>query len=117
MLFHIISRLRPSKPLWTNRSQARQIARVILKFGRKYRLVLFAVPGDHIHTVVRCSRLKAGRWARALEAAITRVLCFNPGFRPAHIVPVETFGHQNHIAPYVLGQYEKHQVVGDPLLE
>lgn len=117
MLFHVTSRLQQSQPLWTDPASARKLARRVLKFGADYRLTLFSAPSDHIHTVVHCSRRRAGLWARALEGALTRALDFNPGFRPAHIQPVVTHAHRRRMVDYVFDQHRKHGVLGDPLLE
>ncbi len=88
MTHHVIARLRGTRPLMVDVVTARRLSSVILGFASKYDVILFSIPGDHIHTVACCGRKKAGRLARALEAAITVVLGFDPGFRPAQIWPV-----------------------------
>ncbi|MCP4804942.1 MAG: hypothetical protein GY913_16755 [Proteobacteria bacterium] len=67
--------------------------------------------------MVRCDRRTAGLWARAFEAALTVALGLEGGFRPAHILPVRDAPHSGALRPYVLGQNEKHELPGDPLLE
>ena len=117
MAFHVISRRLGGHVLWHNRAQLRRIVSIILRFARKYGVVLFAVANDHIHSVVVGDRAHAGRWARAMEGAITRALAQVPGFQPALILKVASAAHAAALVPYVLGQPDHHDILDDPLGE
>ena len=117
MAIHIRSRLWDSSLLIRDAAMARQVARIVLIIGAAYGLVLFAIAGDHAHFVLLTDRKTAGRFARAVEAALTMICQHQPGFRPAAFFDVATEGHLENLVAYVLGQHRKHGLEGDPLLE
>lgn len=115
--FHVISHRVGWGLLARDIDDRRTLARTVLDIGQRYELLVFAAPDTHMHCVVHCDRRRAGRFARAVEAALTVVMDYPDGFAPAAIRPVENPGHRTHLRDYVLGQFDHHGVQADPLRE
>ncbi|HJN77009.1 MAG TPA: hypothetical protein QGF58_23995 [Myxococcota bacterium] len=115
--FHIISNRRGWGLLARDTTERRELARTVLDIGEGYGLLFFCAPDTHLHSVVSCERRRAGRCARATEAALTVRLGYEDGFAQATIRPIANPGHRNNLRDYVLGQHDHHGVEADRLRE
>lgn len=104
--WHVMSRL-VSGEVIVQPTRVRDAAAALLDVGRGYGLVVVNAADTHIHSLVACDRVRAGRFARAMEAALTVRLGL-VGFAPAHFRPVDEQRHLRRVVPYILGQARRH---------
>lgn len=77
-------------------------------------LALFCIVDEHIHLVAVCSRIEAGRLARAVGIALGHRAATRTG--PAHFRQVRERRHLETLVGYVLGQPAHHGLPGHPAL-
>jgi len=86
------------------------------KLGRVFKgtLALFALIAEHLHMVSICSRVCAGRLARAAALSLRPIV--STPLAPSYIKPVESRGHMRWLLKYELDQPAKHGMPGPPAL-
>jgi hypothetical protein len=108
--YHVMIRLDDDRVLTRNTDARRVAARVFLRHGRRAGLVAFAIADTHAHAVVVCSRAAAGRFAHAVEVALSRQLKLEVCFEPARIKAIRTQRHLYGCFYYVLRQDDHHGI-------
>jgi hypothetical protein len=106
--YHVMIRLDDDRVLTRNTDSRRIAARVFLRHGRRAGLVAFAIADTHAHAVVVCPRAAAGRFAHAVEIALSRQLKLEVCFEPARIKAIRTQRHLYSCFYYVLRQDDHH---------
>jgi hypothetical protein len=115
--FHIIMRLTDSRVIAETVAALRAAASVMFMLGVGRLLVAFSVVDTHIHAIVLCDRVSAGRFAHDVEVAIGVKLKLSSRFEPARIRPIRDQHHLINTFWYVLRQAAHHGVTSDPLHE
>lgn len=115
--WHVTGRLTLDRLIADGTAARREAARTLLGLAPRYGLLAFAIPDDHLHLLLACDRVTAGRAANKAEGALVKRLRLPVGFEPARIRPVQSLGHLNNAFHYILRQGAHHQSSGDPLSE
>ena len=87
----------------TRRSAVRKLARVA---GAE--LVLFCIVDDHVHSVVRADRARAGRLAQAILRSLRSIAAAT--IHSTHIRSVEDRSHLEWLVKYLLTQPKRHEM-------
>ncbi len=88
--------------------QRREIARIVLKQGRRDGLLVFSLPDTHLHLLARCAARAAGLLNRRLESSLKQRLGLVVSFEAYRPEPILTQSHFHNTARYVLCQHERH---------
>jgi len=115
--FHVMMRLRDSRPIASSLAAVRTVSRVVLAQGEERQLLAHGLADDHLHAVLTASRAMAGDFAQYVEIALGRLLELGSRFQVAHIVPLQNQDHALKTFHYVQRQDARHGLDRDPLRE
>src|SRR4051812_7405295 len=101
--WHVTMRPRIDRVLATRPAGFRTASRVIVEQGAPRGLVVHRVVDTHVHALLACSRIEAGRFARSVGRALGRVLALPP-FEPARFTAILDLRHLYRTFFYVLRQ-------------
>jgi hypothetical protein len=106
-------RLCDDRVIARNPGELRVASRVLFEQGRTRGLLAFSVVDTHVHALVACARVVAGKFARYSEAALRKRLGLVP-FDGARIRPILDQSHLRSAFLYVLRQHRRHGSSLDP---
>jgi hypothetical protein len=115
--WQVILRLTDGRVIAPRVAQRRLVTRMVHRHGRDRALLAFCVVGDHVHVLLLCSRVEAGRFAHAIETSLRHVLELPVSFEAARIRPIDGQRHLESVYRYVARQAIHHRFGGDPLLD
>ena len=117
LAWHITSHLSSDRVIAGDLASRREAADTLLGLAGRYELLAFSMPDTHLHLLVGCDRVTAGKAANKAEGALVKRLKLSVGFDPAHFTPVDDIHHLRNALHYILGQASHHDTGGDPLRE
>lgn len=92
-------------PLFRTEAERRAAVLVLVRAAGDW-LVTFGIVDDHLHVVVVCSRVRAGKLSRALVLGLRPIA--GMGFEPSYMKPVESRSHLQRLVGYTIEQPAKH---------
>ncbi len=115
--WHVTSHLVQDRLITPTTAARRLTARTLLGLPDRYGLLAFSVPDNHLHLLLACDRVTAGRGANKAEGCLVKRLQLSVGFERARLRPVESLRHLENALHYIHRQGEHHGSAGDPLGE
>lgn len=117
--WHVTLRLEQDfdRVIATSTPALRRTAGAFLRLGTGAEMLAFGVADTHMHALLACERLRAGRFVHDLEVSLGRVLALGVPFAPARLVAVENQAHLSRAFDYVLRQDDRHDLGRDPFRE
>jgi hypothetical protein len=112
--WHITMRLSDDTIIAPSPTARRTVSRCFLRKGEPAGLLAFATADTHLHALVVCSRVQAGRFARIVEITLQANLPLSSGFAPAYFKSIANQRHLQNAFWYVLRQQEHHGIASDP---
>lgn len=117
LAYHVTGRLADDRPIARSPEELRLASIIIKRHGEPRGLLGYSVSDTHMHTLLACDRVAAGRFALFCESALHKRLRLPVSFEAARIRAIETPRHGLASLRYVFHQAAHHGTVFDLALD
>jgi hypothetical protein len=111
---HVMLRLEDDRVIARTPAERRAAARIVYEQGESRGLIAFAFADSHLHVLLACDRVEAGRFARYVAVALRSTMRIPVRFARSRIKKIADQHHLASTYRYILRQEARHGTDADP---